>query len=73
MKTPAQKTAFIEQLLETLKGELLANVEKMPEEWDGFEIRQYVADKAQMGSYAWKRQPKSRRKNYENDNIILGL
>lgn len=38
------KRQFIEDLMTGMKNSILANVDKMPEEWDGHELRQYIAD-----------------------------
>lgn len=36
---------LLESVLDNMKASLLTRVEHFPENWDGIEIRQYVADK----------------------------
>lgn len=42
--TTAQKQFFIVELIESVKKDLLEKAQYMPEEWDGLELRQYIAD-----------------------------
>ena len=43
--TQAEQRRFIRELIGNVKGEIIANVPKMPEYWNGIELRQYIADK----------------------------
>ncbi len=38
------KEIFIEDLISSVKNEILSKVDNMPEEWDGIELRQYISD-----------------------------
>lgn len=40
-----QKREFINDLIESVKETILGNVPNMPEDWDGNELRRYIADK----------------------------
>ena len=40
-----EKKKFIRELIGNLRERILENVPRMPEEWDGIELRQYVADR----------------------------
>jgi hypothetical protein len=40
-----QKKKFIKDLTAAVRDNLLAKVKDMPEEWDGHELRQLLADK----------------------------
>ena len=40
-----EKKQFIEALTDTIVNKLAANVDQMPDEWDGAELRQLLADK----------------------------
>lgn len=42
-----EKRQFIKDLLDSTRDDILARVDAMPDEWDGREIRCYVADKFQ--------------------------
>lgn len=43
--TQAKQRRFIRELIRNVKKDVIANVPKMPEYWDGIELRQYIADK----------------------------
>jgi hypothetical protein len=43
--TQAEKKRFIRELTKSVAAEVLAKVPKMPEQWDGVELRQLVADR----------------------------
>lgn len=63
------KRAFIRDLCGRIKREALSKVDQMPEQWDGHELRAYLADKFQDSASMSLivREPKSRRtKNYLN-------
>jgi hypothetical protein len=57
--TRAEQKRFIRELIGSVQKTLLDNVSKVPAEWDGHEIRQWIADKFQESSYTLK-QNKSR-------------
>jgi len=44
--TQQEKRRFINELMTTLKRDILAKVPDMPEQWDGHELRRYIADRA---------------------------
>ena len=53
-----------------MKKIVLANVDKMPEEWDGIELREYVADKFTESKAA----PSERRfRDYRNEVLVRNL
>lgn len=43
--TKHEQTKLLEAILDHMKGHLMSKVEHFPENWDGIEIREYVADK----------------------------
>jgi len=67
-----EKQQFIENLCNSVKLELISKVNKMPENWDGFELRELIAEKFVNESGLLKDR-KSRYKEYKNDVIILNL
>jgi hypothetical protein len=69
--TVEEKEQFIVQCLETLRKDLLSNVNKMPENWDGWELRQYIVDKAE--NFTYMKMDKKRMREYKNDILIHGL
>lgn len=40
-----QKKRFVKELIRNVAREVLAKVEHMPDEWDGHELRKYIADR----------------------------
>ena len=66
--TKAGKQKFIAELIGNVKKELIANVPKMPEEWDGIELRQYIADKFARCVISGKMSP---RRKHDYDNTIM--
>lgn len=60
-----EKAQFIENMYETLKTEALKKVELMPEDWEGWELRQFIADKA--SDIVWPSMAdKGRKRKYTN-------
>ena len=66
--TKAGKQKFIAELIGNVKKELIANVPKMPEEWDGIELRQYIADKFARCVISGTMSP---RRKHDYDNTIM--
>lgn len=68
--TKKDKRRFIRELIGSVKKTVLANVDKMPEEWDGIELREYVADKFTESKAA----PSERRfRDYRNEVLVRNL
>lgn len=47
----AGKADFIEELIDAVKGTVLARVKDMPGTWDGLELRRYVAERFADAAY----------------------
>lgn len=43
--TKEEKVQFIKKLTDSIRDELVARVDEMPEEWDGHELRELLAAK----------------------------
>lgn len=71
--TEQERKDFICQLIESVSGDIYRRAEHMPDDWDGIELRQYIAEKFAEASYPWKRQPLSRRRAYKNELITRPL
>ena len=69
--TLTQKKIFINGLIETVKIDILKNVDKFPENWDGFELRRIIAD--YFNKTAWMTMSKKRKKEYNNEVIVNNL
>jgi len=66
-----EKEIFINDLISTVKGEILNNLRKYPEKWDGIELRWLIKEKFNQvvfGGYEDKRQ--KRFKDFENKMIV---
>ncbi len=56
--TPEDKREFITSLCNSVRDELLGKVDKMPEEWNGIELRRLIAEKfsyEQANKRLWNR------------------
>ena len=75
--TKKDKRRFIRELIGSVKKTVLANVDKMPEEWDGIELREYVADKFTESrstiSGLGRSYMKRRAKDYRNEVLVRNL
>lgn len=71
MVAKEEKRIFIHELIETVKKTVLENVDKMPEEWDGFELREYIAYKFKEA--AFYKMPTKRTKAYKNAILVNNL
>jgi hypothetical protein len=60
-------------IMDDLKKDILAKVVKMPDDWDGFEIKQFIEDYYTM-NYLDKSKLKGKRlKEYKNTVLISNL
>jgi hypothetical protein len=46
-----EQAEFIHDLIERVRTELYAKIPLLPEEWDGHELRQWIAERFQGASY----------------------
>lgn len=68
----ANKSILIEQLIDNLKRDVLKRVDRMPEEWDGHELRKFIADYFSM-HYAFTDLGRKRLKEYKNTCLVNNL
>lgn len=68
-----EKEKFISDLTTAIKDQLLRNVHRVPESWDGFELRQWIADTTVYEVGEAIQTDRKRFKNYKNDVLINGL
>lgn len=68
-----EKIEFITNILEGLKQEAIQKVDRMPEEWDGFELRQYLADKAADFVWPSMKEERGRKRKYKNTCLVKNL
>jgi hypothetical protein len=72
MQDPTQKLLFIQNLTSTVTAEIISKISQMPIEWDGHELRQYMADVyARQTSHLMK--SGKRRRDYRNVVAVANL
>jgi len=69
--TKRDQRRFVRELVMNVRRDLLKQVALFPAEWDGHEIRQFIADTFQASSYTLKRMPR-RLRDYRNAVLIMG-
>lgn len=71
--TKKEKIRFVRELVGDIRSMILDKVAAMPDDWDGFELRQYIADKFVSQSVGGMKMSGTRAKQYKNDVIVLNL
>lgn len=69
--TKQDQHLIVTEILDSLRETLMANIDRVPANWDGFELRAWVADMA-AERYAYALRGK-RLKNYTNARITENL
>ena len=69
MKISEQKQ-FVRDLVKSVQSEILENTFDMPSDWDGIELRQYIADKFSEQVFEMSG---ARKRNYKNAVIVTNL
>jgi hypothetical protein len=67
-----EKTEFVLELCDTLRDTLLERVARMPDEWDGIEIRQLMVDLAET-QFVYVKMSPARKKAYKNTVLVNNL
>jgi peptide subunit release factor 1 (eRF1) len=66
------KRQFIKDISETMKDALLSKVNRMPEEWDGHELRQLFQDYVKE-EINWSKMDRNRKKEYDNARRVNNI
>lgn len=66
------QSRILGEILENAAELLFEDLEKIPEEWDGIELRQWVADRIRE-DFAYKPMERKRKKNYKNERIVRNI
>lgn len=66
-----EKRDFIDDLIEQVKEEIMEASPKFPENWNGYEIRQFIADKFADANHC--KMSLSRKRAYNNTILIENL
>lgn len=75
----ADKKLFIRELIANVQNDVLDAVAKMPDDWDGHELRRYIADKFEdsaitVGRKGHYGKPYARRfRDYQNTVLVNNL
>lgn len=67
-----EKTQFILDITENLRNALLEQVHKMPDSWDGIEIRQLTEDMVKS-RFNYRRMSPARKRHYNNTVVNKNL
>ena len=71
--TKTDATNFINNIIENFREELLKNVGKMPDDWEGAEIREYIQQKSvDAFNYGSFRSSKMK-KEVKNETLVNNL
>lgn len=75
INTRAGKRKFIRSLMRGIEKDLLSKVDRMPEDWDGIELRWLISDTAKDAQLVrpFDAMPRKRHKDYQNTVIINNL
>ncbi len=72
--TTTEKRRFIRQLTNSIKKEAIVQAKRMPQSWDGHELREYLADRFVASRSKIMTETRSRRRrDYFNDCLNLNL
>jgi hypothetical protein len=70
--TKQEKEQFIKDFIGRVQESMLERLDDLPEEWDGHELRTWIAE-----AFNWQRsramEDKSRLKKYKNDVLVNNL
>jgi hypothetical protein len=70
--TRHQRAQFITDLMDSMKSSLLNKAERMPDDWDGFELRQYIQDFVTENAI-FRPMDRKRAKAYRNTVLVNNL
>jgi hypothetical protein len=70
--TKEERQAFIKEHIQAVQTHVLLMVSKMPDTWDGLELKQYVSDSFNITPVWWRGKLK-RKKEYNNDVMVNNL
>jgi hypothetical protein len=63
---------IIEEMCRGLRAYMLENLHKAPAEWDGHELRHWLADTARE-KYAYSNMSRARKREYNNTRLVGNL
>ena len=66
-----EKVEFIKDIIKTVKKQILSNLDMIPDDWNGIELRQYISD--MYSKTIVVRMDKKRKRKYNNDVVVRNL
>lgn len=74
IETQDGKIDFVDALVDNMRAHIVAMIQngKIPAEWDGFELRQYIADYA-AENCTFRPMTRSRKRDYKNTRLVNGI
>lgn len=71
--TYAEKRVFVDELISRVQAEIVAKIPKMPDEWDGHELRRYIADQFEDCARMSQCSPGNdrKRRSYYTNNVLV--
>lgn len=70
--TKTEQLNFIYALIDNVRADILARSSSFPEDWDGVELRQYIADKFTEVCFG-SLMTKQRKREYNNTVLVNNL
>ena len=67
----SERRHFINELTENITARAICNSDSLPDDWDGMELREYIADLARQACV--RKMPRARRLAYNNTTIVSDL
>ncbi len=68
------QTRIVEEMCKGLRETMLAKLDKVPERWEGMELRALLADTARENFVIGRRDRRlGMWKDYENDRLVLNI
>ena len=73
INTKEGKREFINSLMDSLKQSMIDKVNKMPDDWDGHELRWFISEYAQEHAVIGLDKKSGRYRAYVNQRIIKNI
>lgn len=70
--TRHQRAQFITDLMDSMKSSLLNKAERMPDDWDGYELRQFLKDFVAENAI-FRPMDRRRARAYRNECLVRNL
>jgi len=73
IEAKAGKKRFIKNVLKGMQESMLDSIDRMPPEWDGFELRWLIADVAKYHTMPMGGVDKKRHRAYNNTRMVKNI